>query len=175
MASEKQAGEGQYLTFRLGDEVYALEITKVREVLDYTKITKVPKTPPFMKGVINVRGGVVPVVDLRLKFGMSSIQQTVDTCIIIVEINVDDEQTLLGALADQVREVMELDPSLIEPPPKIGTRLDTDFIKGMGKHDDEFIIILNIEKIFSVEELTAVSRVSGTSPTPGAAAGESEG
>ncbi|MCP5102622.1 MAG: chemotaxis protein CheW [bacterium] len=175
MVFEKQAGEGQYLTFKLGDEVYALEITKVREVLDYTKITKVPKTPDFMKGVINLRGGVVPVVDLRLKFGMPAIQQTVDTCIIIVEVTVDDDQTLLGALADQVSEVIELDPSHIEPPPKIGTRLDTDFIKGMGKQDDEFIIILNIEKIFSIEELTAVSRVSGTPPSPEAAGGESEG
>lgn len=174
MSSEKQAGEGQYLTFKLGDEVYALEITKVREVLDYTKITKVPKTPDFMKGVINLRGGVVPVVDLRLKFGMPAIQQTVDTCIIIVEVTVDDDQSLLGALADQVHEVIELDPSQIEPPPKIGTRLDTDFIKGMGKHDDEFIIILNIEKVFSVEELTAVSRASVSAPSPDAADGKSE-
>lgn len=166
MALEKQAGEGQYLTFKLGDEVYGLEITKVREVLDYTKITKVPKTPDFMKGVINLRGGVVPVVDLRLKFGMPAVRQTVDTCIIIVDVTVDDDQGILGALADQVHEVIELDPSQIEPPPKIGTRLDTDFIKGMGKHDENFIIILNIEKIFSVEELTAVSRASGSAPSP---------
>lgn len=166
MSSEKQAGEGQYLTFKLGDEVYALEITKVREVLDYTRITKVPKTPDFMKGVINLRGGVVPVVDLRLKFNMPAVQQTVDTCIIIVEVTVDGDQSLLGALADQVREVMELDPSQIEPPPKIGTRLETDFISGMGKQNDDFIIILNIEKVFSVEELTAVSRASGSVPSP---------
>lgn len=162
MASEKLAGEGQYLTFKLDDEVYALEIPKVREVLDFTRITKVPKTPEFMKGVINLRGGVVPVVDLRLKFGMTAIEQTVDTCIIIVEVAVDGENTLLGALADQVQEVMELDAGQIEPPPKIGTRMDTDFIRGMGKYNDEFIIILDIEKIFSVEELTMVSQVSGT-------------
>lgn len=160
MSPETQAGEGQYLSFKLGDEIYALEITKVREVLDFTRVTKVPQTPPFMKGVINLRGGVVPVVDLRLKFGMSAIEQTVDTCIIIVEITVDGEQTLLGALADQVQEVMELDPSQIEPPPKLGTRLDTDFITGMGKQDDRFIIILNIEKIFSIDELTMVSQAS---------------
>lgn len=175
MASGKQAGEGQYLTFKLSEEVYALEITRVREVLDYIKITKVPGTPSFMKGVINLRGGVVPVVDLRMKFGMSAIQPTVDTCIIIVEITVDDEKTLLGALADQVHEVIELDPSMIEPPPKIGTRLDTDFIKGMGKQEDEFIIILNIEKVFSVEELTVVNRASGTGILPESAVEESEG
>ncbi|MCP4218063.1 MAG: chemotaxis protein CheW, partial [bacterium] len=115
-------------------------------------------------GVINLRGGVVPVVDLRLKFGMSQIAQTVDTCIIIVEITIDNEQTLLGALADQVREVMELEPGQIEPPPKIGTRLDTEFITGMGKQNDEFIILLDIEKIFSLQELTMVQQVAGSVP-----------
>lgn len=160
MASTTQTGEGQYLTFRLGDEVYALEITRVREVLDYTRVTKVPKTPDFMKGVINLRGGVVPVVDLRLKFGMTETVPTVDTCIIIVEVLVDDEQTLLGALADQVQEVLELEPSQIQPPPKIGTRLDTEFIRGMGKQNDDFIIILDIEKVFSIRELVMVQHVS---------------
>ncbi len=162
MASITQTGEGQYLTFRLGDEVYALEITRVREVLDYTRVTKVPKTPDFMKGVINLRGGVVPVVDLRLKFGMTETVQTVDTCIIIVEVRVDDEQTLLGALADQVQEVLELDPNQIQPPPKIGTRLDTEFIRGMGKQNDNFIIILDIEKVFSIRELVMVQHVSSS-------------
>ncbi|MCP5054420.1 MAG: chemotaxis protein CheW [bacterium] len=161
MVPGKVAGEGQYLTFKLDDEVYALEITKVREVLDYTRVTKVPRTPEFMKGVINLRGGVVPVVDLRLKFGMPQAGENLDTCIIIADITVDDEHTLLGALADQVREVIELDPSQIEPPPKIGTRLDTGFIMGMGKHEDQFIIILDIEKIFSAGELAVVRQASG--------------
>ncbi len=156
MIAGNQTGEGQYLTFKLADEVYAVEITRVREVLDYTRFTRVPKAPPFMKGVINLRGGVVPVVDLRLKFGMPEGQTSVDTCIIIVEVLVDGEDTLLGALADQVQEVIALDPSQIEPPPKIGTRLETDFIKGMGKHDETFVIIMDIEKIFSLDELTAV-------------------
>jgi len=168
MATVKQAGEGQYLTFKLEEEIYALEITKVREVLDYTKVTKVPQTPPFVKGVINLRGKVVPVVDLRLKFGMTETQQTIDTCIIIVEISLDEEHTQLGALADQVQEVLELDPTQIEPPPKIGSRLDTEFIKGMGKINDEFIIILNIEKVFSLGELAVVQQMaesSGAAPT----------
>jgi purine-binding chemotaxis protein CheW len=156
MKAGNQTGEGQYLTFKLGDEVYAVEITRVREVLDYTRITRVPKAPPFMKGVINLRGGVVPVVDLRMKFGMPEGQTSVDTCVIIVEVLMDGEDTLLGALADQVQEVVELDPSQIKPPPKIGTRLETEFIKGMGKHDETFVIIMDIEKIFSLEELTAV-------------------
>jgi purine-binding chemotaxis protein CheW len=145
----------QYLTFKLEDEVFALDISKVREVLDFTVIAKVPETPDFMLGVINLRGSVVPVVDMRLKFGMSRTEKTVNTCIIIVEVEVDGEITILGALADSVQEVMDLDPDQIEPPPRIGTRLKTKFIKGMGKRDNQFIIILDIDKVFSADELAA--------------------
>ncbi len=146
----------QYLTFKLDDEVFALDITKVREVLDFTTVTKVPRTPEFMRGVINLRGSVVPVVDLRLKFGMSKTEKTVNTCIIIVEVRVDEETTVLGALADSVQEVMDLEPGHIEPAPKIGTRLNTEFIKGMGKRDDRFVILLDIDKVFSPSELAVV-------------------
>jgi purine-binding chemotaxis protein CheW len=146
----------QYLTFKLDDEVFALDITKVREVLDFTTVTKVPRTPDFMRGVINLRGSVVPVVDLRLKFGMSKTEKTVNTCVIIVEVTVDNETTVLGALADSVQEVMDLEPDHIEPAPKIGTRLNTEFIKGMGKRDTNFIIILDVDKIFSINELALV-------------------
>ncbi len=146
----------QYLTFKLGDEVFAVDISKVREVLDFTTVTKVPRTPDFMRGVINLRGSVVPVVDMRLKFGMSETEKTVNTCIIIVEIALDNETTILGALADSVQEVIDLEPEQIEPAPRIGTRLKTEFIKGMGKKDDHFIMILDIDKIFSSEELAMV-------------------
>ncbi|MBF0158631.1 MAG: chemotaxis protein CheW [Magnetococcales bacterium] len=146
----------QYLTFMLDDEVFAVDIAKVREVLEFTNITKVPRTPDFMRGVINLRGSVVPVVDMRLKFGMPSTAKTVNTCIIIVEIEHDDEVTVMGALADSVREVMELEPRQIEAPPKIGTRLRSDFLRGMGKHNDRFIMILEIDRIFSADELMAV-------------------
>ncbi len=144
----------QYLTFKLEDEVFALDIAKVREVLDFTLIAKVPQTPDFMLGVINLRGTVVPVVDMRLKFGMTRTETTVNTCIIIVEIEIDGENTVLGALVDSVQEVLDLDPDHIEPPPRIGTRLNTRFIKGMGKRDNHFIIILDIDKIFSADELS---------------------
>jgi len=150
----------QYLTFRLDDEVFALDISKVREVLDFSTLTKVPRTPDFMRGVINLRGSVVPVVDMRLKFGMSVTEQTVNTCIIIVEINLDGESLVLGALADSVQEVIELEPGLIEPPPRLGTRLNTEFIRGMGKRDDQFIIILEIDRIFSTEELSIVGETA---------------
>jgi purine-binding chemotaxis protein CheW len=153
----------QYLTFKLDDEVFAVGIDKVREVLDYTSVTKVPQTPDFMRGVINLRGSVVPVVDMRLKFGMAKTEKTVNTCIIIVEINLEGETTILGALADSVQEVLDLEPHQIEPAPKIGTKLRTDFIRGMGKRDEQFIIILDIDKVFSSEELAAVGSVHGES------------
>lgn len=147
----------QYLTFRLEEEVFALDISQVREVLDFTSITKVPRTPEFMRGVINLRGSVVPVVDMRLKFGMTRTEQTLSTCIIIVEIDIGGDRLILGALADSVQEVIELGPGQIEPAPRLGTRLATEFIKGMGKRDEEFIIILDIDRIFSADELASVA------------------
>ncbi|MBF0343424.1 MAG: chemotaxis protein CheW [Nitrospirae bacterium] len=155
----------QYLTFKLDDEVFALDIVKVREVLEFSSVTKVPRTPEFMRGVINLRGSVVPVLDLRLKFGMSMTKKTVNTCIIIVEVTLDSEKTVLGTLADSVQEVMELEPENIEPAPRIGSRLKTDFIRGMGKHNDEFIIILDIDKIFSIEELALMQEAGSSMST----------
>ena len=160
----------QYLTFKLSDEVYALDIAKVREVLDFTTVTKVPRTPDFMRGVINLRGSVVPVVDLRLKFGMTPTEKTVNTCIIITEVTVDNETAILGILADSVQEVMDLGPSAVEPAPKIGTRLRTEFIKGMGKRDDTFLILLDIDRVFSVDDLVQAQGMERTAPT--ATAGE---
>lgn len=157
MAEAESIDLNQYLTFKLDDETFALSIGKVREVLDFTSVTRVPQTPKYMRGVINLRGSVVPVMDLNLKFGMARTEQTVNTCIIIVEIDMEDETTILGALADSVQEVLELEPEQIEPPPKIGTKLRTEFIKGMGKHNDEFIIILDIDKVFSAEEIASVT------------------
>lgn len=156
MATANSIETLQYLTFRLADEVFALDISKVREVLDFTTVTSVPRTPMFMRGVINLRGTVVPVVDLRLKFGMTRTENSVNTCIIITEVTVDDSTTVLGALADSVQEVLDLDPGHIAPAPKIGTKLRTEFIKGMGKRDDRFVIILDIDRIFSLDDLAMV-------------------
>ena len=146
----------QYLTFKLGEEVFALDVAKVREILEESSITKVPQTPDFMRGVINLRGSVVPVIDMRLKFGMSRTEKTVNTCIIVVEVQLEEETVILGALADSVQEVIEMEPQQIEAAPHIGSRLNTDFIKGMGKVDDRFIMILDIDRVFSSDELMAV-------------------
>lgn len=156
MATVADRDTTQYLTFKLGEELFALDITKVREVLDFTLVTKVPRTPEFMRGVINLRGSVVPVVDLRLKFGMQKTEQTVNTCIIISEVTVDGDTTILGALADSVQEVIDLGPENIAPAPRIGTKLRTEFIKGIGKQNDRFVILLDIDRVFSVDDLSLV-------------------
>jgi purine-binding chemotaxis protein CheW len=153
----------QYLSFKLDEEEFALDISKVREVLDFTKITKVPQTPAFMRGVINLRGAVVPVVDLNKKFGIKDTEKTVNTRIIIGEVDIEGDNIVLGVLADSVHEVMELEPEHIEPAPKIGTRLNTDFLKGMGKRDEEFVMILDIDKVFSADDLVIVNQTSESS------------
>ncbi|WP_306547945.1 chemotaxis protein CheW [Desulfobulbus sp.] len=146
----------QYLTFKLAEEIFAFDVAKVREILELTSITKVPQTPEFMRGVINLRGSVVPVIDLRLNFGMQCTEQTVNTCIIVVEVNLTGEILVLGVLADSVQEVVEMEPDHIEPPPQLGTKLNTEFIKGMGKVENDFVMILDIDKVFSSEELTDI-------------------
>jgi len=155
----------QYLTFLLGDEIFSLEISKVREVLDYTIITRVPRMPAYLQGVINLRGSVVPVADLRLKFGMPEADVTVSTCIIIVEAMVNDELVILGLLADSVQEVLELDQENIKPAPRIGTKLDTRFIKGMGRQKDRFNIILDIDRVFSSDEIDLVQELREAAET----------
>lgn len=156
MSDEIRATTNQYLTFTLEDEQYAVEVYDVKEVLEYTTVTKVPRTQEFMRGVINLRGSVVPVIDLRLKFGMGETEKTIDTSIIVMEVDIKDDQITLGTLADSVQEVINLDDEQIEPPPQIGTKIDTNFIKGIGKQDERFIIILDINKIFVGDELGMV-------------------
>jgi len=146
----------QYLTFKLGDDVFGVDVATVREVLDFTTITEIPRTPEFMRGVINLRGSVVPVVDLRLCFEMPKTIKTINTCIVVVEILLDGESFVIGALADSVEEVIDLEPEQIQPSPRIGTQIRTEFIRGMGKRDSKFIMILDIDRVFSVDELVSV-------------------
>ncbi|MBF0185899.1 MAG: chemotaxis protein CheW [Magnetococcales bacterium] len=152
----------QFLTFTLADEVFAIDISRIKEVLEYTPLTKVPRTPESMCGVINLRGSVVPVIDLRLTFGMPKSERTVNTCVIIIEVTVNGQQIVLGAMADSVKEVMSLEPDQIDPPPKIGSKLRTEFIRGMGKAGNHFIIILDTDRIFSEDELAHAVEVGGT-------------
>lgn len=148
---------GQFLTFKLGEESFALDVAKVREILEESDITKIPQTPEYMRGVINLRGSVVPVIDLRLKFGMGKTEKTVNTCIIVVEVLIEGTTTILGVLADCVQEVLEIDPSQVEATPHLGTRLDTEFICGMGKVDDHFIMMLDIDKVSFEADLQTIA------------------
>jgi len=157
----------QYLTFTLDNEQYAISVAKVREVLEHTKITKLPRTAVFMKGIINLRGAGVPVIDLRLKFGLAETPITKDTSIIVMEVESQDGAVVVGALADAVHEVVDIDDKAIEPAPRFGTRLAAEFIKGVGKKDDLFIIILDIDKIFNAEEIQVLA--AGKEETPAAA------
>ena len=148
---------GQYMTFKLGNELFAISVAQVREVLEISQITRVPTAPAYMRGVVNVRGQATPVVDLRLKFGLPESSDTVNTRIIVMELELDGEATVLGGVADSVHEVIELEPANIDPPPRIAMRWRTDFIQGMGKRGEDFIIILDVNAVFTSEDAALIS------------------
>ena len=149
MNGTPDSNSGQFLTFLLGNEVFGVPITRVQEVLDYPSITRVPRAPSFMRGVINLRGAVVPVADIRIKFGMPATKRHVNTCIIVLEVITGDGPVVVGILADHVLEVVELSDADIAPPPKIGTKLKAYYLDGLGKRSDGFFIILNMDNIFN--------------------------
>lgn len=151
----------QYLTFKLSDETFAVDVSKVREILEFAAITKIPQTPEYMCGVINLRGSVVPVIDMRLKFNMEKSEKTVNTCIVVVEVMLGNEQVVIGALADSVQEVFELEPEHIEPAPHIGAKFRQDFLMGMGKNGGQFIMILDIDRTFTGDELDLAGEIVG--------------
>jgi purine-binding chemotaxis protein CheW len=151
----------QYLTFTLDGGRFAIDIERTREVLAFTSATKVPRTPDFMRGVINLRGHVVPVIDLRLKFGLARTETTVNTCVVILEVETAGGPIVLGALADSVQEVIELASDQLAPPPRIGTRIDVDYIRGIGRRDDDFIMILDIDRVLTADDIRATAMVGG--------------
>jgi purine-binding chemotaxis protein CheW len=160
----------QYITFRLGDELFAIGVSQVREVLEIARITRVPTAPEFMRGVVNVRGKAIPVVDLRRRFGLPPAEDTLHTRIIVLELDLDGETTVLGGVADSVHEVIELEPGQIDPPPRIAMRWRTEFIRGMGRRGDDFIIVLDIDSVFSSEDLALVEeKAQGAKPETAAA------
>ena len=145
----------QFLTFLLADESYAISILRVREIIEYETVTRVPNMPASIRGVINLRGAVVPVVDMGLRFGMREIQVTKRTCVIIVEVEANGERLVMGLMADAVSQVIDLPPADIEPPPAFGTRVRVDFLKGLGKIGKRFVLILDLERALSSAELLA--------------------
>ncbi len=156
METESKNQIKSYLTFRLGNEEFAAHVSKVLNILEMTPITKVPKAPVYLKGVINLRGAVLPVIDARLKFGMPEAEYTNNTCIIVLDIDVDGESVHVGAIVDSVQAVLEIDNSQIMPLPTLGSRYKSEFIIGMAKIDERFIIILNMDAVFSIDEITEI-------------------
>lgn len=151
---------GKYLTFALGPEEYGLEILKVREIIGYMSITAVPQTPDYVEGVINLRGQVIPVVDIRTLFGMNSKEITEETCIIVVEVFRENQTFSTGVVVDQVSEVLDIKAEDIEEAPQLGSSINTDFILGMGKVSDTVKILLDIDKVLDCSELTSLQEGS---------------
>ncbi len=157
---------GKYLTFRLAGEAYGLEILKVQEIIRVMDVTRVPRTPDFIRGVINLRGKVVPVVDLGLKFGLGKTVRQDRTCIIVVQVMRGDVKVIMGILVDEVNEVMGIAASQIEPAPEFGIAVDASFILGMGKADDKVVMLLDAERVLTATEVGAVAAVeTSTSET----------
>jgi len=146
---------GQYLTFQLNNELFAFNVLRTNEVLEVPQITRIPGSSDAMIGVINLRGSVVPVVDLRKKLGMPQKEYTIDTSIIIIDTEYGDEKVTLGVLVDAAKQVIMLDESQLEPPPRVGMNLNIEYITAIGKHESGFIILLNSDRIFSEKELLA--------------------
>jgi len=154
MKIETEINKNSYLSFRLGEEVFAIEVKGVLEVLEKQKITKVPKTPAHIKGVTNFRGEILPVIDSRIKFNMPIAAEESDFVIIVLDIQYKGKQMLLGATADSVSDVLEIAPEQIKPVPEMGSKYNTEYLEGMYKIADHFIMILNSEKVFSIDELS---------------------
>jgi len=142
-----------YMTFKLGNELFAIPVTHVREVLELTAITTVPGAPEYMRGLVNVRGKAIPVVDLRLRFGLPAAADTVNSRIVVMELELDGEGVIVGGLADSVQEVIEIEPSQTQPPPTIGMRWRSEFIRGVSRRGDDFLIILDIQALFASDEI----------------------
>jgi purine-binding chemotaxis protein CheW len=147
----------QYITFQLGNELFAIDVAQVREILELTQITRVPTAPPYMRGVVNVRGKAIPVVDLRQKFGLPTVAESLASRIVVMELMLDGEATVVGGIADSVHEVIELEPSQINPAPRLASRWRTELIRGMGRRGDQFIIILDIDAVFSSDEVALLT------------------
>ncbi len=166
-AAEKRT---QYLTFMLGGEVFAIGILAIKEIIEYSNLTGVPMMPACIRGVINLRGAVVPVMDLSARFGKAASEVTKRTCIVIVEIEAHGEQQVVGMIVDAVNAVVEIAPSEIEPPPTFGARIPSDFVEGMGKINGRFVILLNANRVLAADEMDALAKTDAGAQMMDAAA-----
>ncbi|MDD3352365.1 chemotaxis protein CheW [Zoogloea sp.] len=155
-----ETSPAQYLTFLLGGEMFAVGILNIKEIIEYGTVTEIPMVPPFIRGVINLRGAVVPVIDLASRFGGKRSEISRRTCIVIIELTENDERQDVGVVVDAVSEVLEIPASEIEPPPSFGARIRADFIRGMGKVNGKFVIILEVAKVLSVDEIASLATLA---------------
>jgi len=169
MEATREAQLGQYLTFDIGGHDLGVAVLRVREIIEYEAVTHVPSTPAWIRGVINLRGSVVPVVDLGVKFGLSESPVTGRSCIVMVDVELDGQQTAMGVVADAVSQVIELGPDDLKAPPSFGSWVRVDFLRGMASVDGRFVLILDIDRVLSARELLLASEASAS-----AGAGEAQ-
>lgn len=163
MESQKNESES-YLTFKLGEEEFGAHVSQVLNILEMTRITEVPRTPDYMKGVINLRGMVLPVIDTRIKFGMAETEYTHNTCIVVMDIEMEGDTIHLGAIVDEVLSVVEIEDSQIEPPPSLGNQYQSYFIFGMAKIEDQFVMLLEMKRVFSSDEIAGLAETAQKEP-----------
>jgi len=154
-----QTESTQYLTFTLADDEYAISVLRVKEIIKHDTVTQVPATPAWVRGVVNLRGGAVPVVDLAVKFGMPERPVTARTCIVVVETVLNGKEAVMGLMADAVNEVLDITASEIQPAPAFGTRVRVDYLKGMGRSGTKFVLMLDVDRVLSADELIAAIAV----------------
>mgnify|MGYP006292411411 FL=1 len=162
--TENKVESNSYLTFKVGEEEFGAHVSQVLNILEMTKITEVPKTPDYMKGVINLRGTVLPIIDTRLKFGLPEAEYTSNTCIVVMDLDFNDDTVHIGAIVDEVLSVVEIEEGQIEPPPSIGNRYKSDFIHGMAKVEENFVMLLDMQQILSNTELSEISGKAENQP-----------
>ena len=167
--SQPSAEPAQYLTFMLAQEQFAIGILGIKEIIEYHGLTEVPMMPPCVRGVINLRGAVVPVLDLLARFGRASSGVTKRTCVVIVEVQGHEERHVVGLLVDAVNEVLDIAPADIEPPPSFGARVRSDFIHGVGKVKGKFVLLLDVDRALSLDEIGALDAVAALADEPVAA------
>lgn len=160
VANEEQQ---QYLTFMLGGETFAIGILRIKEIIEYGQLTEVPRMPDFIRGVINLRGSVVPVIDLGARFGKQPANISRRTCVVIIEIDHEGEQQVIGVMVDAVNEVLDIPPEQVEPAPNFGANIRADFIQGMGKVEGKFVIILNVNHVLSLDEMSTLAGIGTNS------------
>ncbi len=167
-AAEIRAGQaGQYLTFVLGTETFAIGIMAIKEIIEYASLTEVPMMPAYVRGVINLRGAVVPVLDLPVRFGKASSAVTKRTCIVIIDVVLGSERHVLGLVVDAVNAVLDIPPADIEPPPAFGASIRTEFIRGMVKINSKFVIVIDVDHVLAADEVQALTEIPQDQVTDG--------